>query len=270
MLLADDGRPAGVNWNYTRREMLADGTIHVLGVVLGVAGAIGIVVIAALSPISWVERAGVAIYAAGLVSMLGVSATYNMWPVGRRKWLLRRFDHALIYLMIAGTYTPLVALVGDGVPAWGLLGTVWLVAGIGIALKLILPGRYDRAAIGLYLTLGWSGVVAYDAVPPMPSGSWRPVVCCIPSGSSSTSGGACPTRTRSGTPSCSPRPPAITAPCSSRSCAPRPEPRTGRARARPPETPAHLPVQRPRSARVLCSRGSQSVDRNEAHSAVVP
>jgi hemolysin III len=164
MLLADDGRPAGVNWNYTRREMLADGTIHVLGVVLGVAGTIGIVVIAALSPISWVERAGVAIYAAGLVSMLGVSATYNMWPVGRRKWLLRRFDHALIYLMIAGTYTPLVALVGDGVPAWGLLGTVWLVAGIGIALKLILPGRYDRAAIGLYLTLGWSGVVAYDAV----------------------------------------------------------------------------------------------------------
>lgn len=164
MLLADDGRPAGVNWNYTRREMLADGTIHVLGVVLGVAGAIGIVVIAALSPISWVERAGVAIYAAGLVSMLGVSATYNMWPVGRRKWLLRRFDHALIYLMIAGTYTPLVALVGDGVPAWGLLGTVWLVAGIGIALKLILPGRYDRAAIGLYLTLGWSGVVAYDGV----------------------------------------------------------------------------------------------------------
>jgi hemolysin III len=164
MLLADDGRPTGVTWNYTRREMLADGAIHVAGVALGVAGAIGIVVIAALSPLAWTERAGVAIYAAGLVSMLGVSATYNMWPVSRRKWLLRRADHALIYLMIAGTYTPLVALVGHGVPAWGLLGTVWLVAAIGIALKLALPGRYDRAAIGLYLTLGWSGVVAYDAV----------------------------------------------------------------------------------------------------------
>ncbi len=95
--------------------------------------------IAALSPLSWSERTGVAIYAAGLVSMLGVSATYNMWPVCRRKWLLRRADHALIYLMIAGTYTPFVVLVGEGRGAWGLLGTVWLVAAIGMTLKLALP-----------------------------------------------------------------------------------------------------------------------------------
>lgn len=114
MLLADDGRPTGVTWNYSRNELLADGAVHVVGVALGVAGAIAIVVIAALSPLTLVERAGVTIYAAGLVSMLGVSATYNMWPVSRRKWLLRRADHALIYLMIAGTYTPLVAMVGAG------------------------------------------------------------------------------------------------------------------------------------------------------------
>jgi len=143
MLLADDGRPSGVTWNYTRKEILADGAVHVVGVALGVAGAIAIVVIAALSPLSLLERAGVTIYAAGLVSMLGVSATYNMWPVSRRKWLLRRADHALIYLMIAGTYTPLVALVGDGLPAWSLLGTVWLVAAIGIALKLLLQQPFQ-------------------------------------------------------------------------------------------------------------------------------
>lgn len=164
MLLADDGRPRGVTWNYSRNELLADGAVHVVGVALGVAGAIAIVVIAALSPLTLVERAGVTIYAAGLVSMLGVSATYNMWPVSRRKWLLRRADHALIYLMIAGTYTPLVAMVGAGEAAWSLLAVVWLVAAIGIALKLMLPGRYDRASICLYLILGWSGVIAYDAV----------------------------------------------------------------------------------------------------------
>ena len=164
MLLADDGRPSGVTWNYTRREMLADGAIHVIGVALGVAGAIGIVVIAALSPLDWVERAGVAIYAAGLVSMLGVSATYNMWPVSRHKWLLRRADHALIYLMIAGTYTPLVALVGSGIRAYALLAIIWVVALIGIAVKLLLPGRFDRLSIGLYLLLGWSGLLAYESV----------------------------------------------------------------------------------------------------------
>jgi hemolysin III len=153
-----------MTWNYTRREMLADGVIHFLGVAFGLAGAIAIVIIAALSSLGWGERASVVVYAAGLVSMLGVSATYNMWPVGRRKWLLRRADHALIYLMIVGTYTPLVTLVGTGAAAWSLLVLVWCVAGIGIALKLLMPGRFDGVAVGLYLLLGWSGVVAYDAV----------------------------------------------------------------------------------------------------------
>jgi hemolysin III len=164
MFLAEDGRPTGLRWDYTRREILADGVIHFLGVAFGVAGAIAIVILAALARLPALEQGAVAIYAAALVSMLGVSATYNMWPVGRRKWLLRRADHALIYLMIAGTYTPLVALVGNGTVAWSLLGGVWLVAGIGIALKLTLPGRFDRAAIGLYLLLGWSGLAAYDSV----------------------------------------------------------------------------------------------------------
>lgn len=164
MFLAEDGRPAGLIWNYTRREILADGLVHLLGVALGLAGAIAIVILAALAPLAAVDQAAVVVYAAALVSMLGVSATYNMWPVGRRKWLLRRADHALIYLMIAGTYTPLVALVGAGGTAWSLLAGVWLVAGLGIALKLTMPGRFDRAAIGLYLLLGWSGLAAYDSV----------------------------------------------------------------------------------------------------------
>lgn len=164
MFLAEDGRPTGLTWNYTRREMLADGVIHLLGVVIGVAGAIGIVIIAALGPLGWVEQASVVVYAAALVSMLGVSATYNMWPVGRRKWLLRRADHALIYLLIAGTYTPIVAIVGTGTTAWSLLALIWLVAGVGIALKLLMPGRFDGVAVGLYLVLGWSCVLAYDWV----------------------------------------------------------------------------------------------------------
>jgi hemolysin III len=174
MFLAEDGRPAGLTWNYTRQEMLADGVIHLLGVVLGVAGAIAIVILAALGPLGLREQAAVAVYAAGLVSMLGVSATYNMWPVGRRKWLLRRADHALIYLMIAGTYTPLVTLVGTGTAAWGLLLMVWCVAIIGMALKIMMPGRFDRAAVGLYLLLGWSGIAAYDSVIAMlaPTALW--------------------------------------------------------------------------------------------------
>ncbi|WP_336486922.1 PAQR family membrane homeostasis protein TrhA [Methylobacterium nigriterrae] len=164
MFLAEDGRPIELTWNYSRREMLADGVIHCIGVVLGLAGSITLVATVAMAQLGWGTRAAIIVYAAILVSMLAVSATYNLYPVSPRKWLLRRADHALIYLMIAGTYTPLVTLVGTGPTAYGLLGFIWVVAGIGIAVKLLLPGRYDRLSILLYLLLGWSGLLAYESV----------------------------------------------------------------------------------------------------------
>lgn len=164
MFLAEDGRPLALTWHYTRREMFADGIIHGLGVILGIAGAVAIVATALSVHLGFAARIAVLVYAAVLVSMLAVSATYNLYPVSPRKWLLRRADHALIYLMIAGTYTPLVALVGTGPTAYALLAFIWIVAGIGIAIKLFLPGRYDRVSIGLYLALGWSGLFAYESV----------------------------------------------------------------------------------------------------------
>src|SRR4051794_7196892 len=83
---APDGRPLGLVWTYTPRELLADGVVHVLGVTLALAGALALVVSAALVHLGPAEQAAVGIYAAGLVSMLSVSAAYNMWPVGPLKW----------------------------------------------------------------------------------------------------------------------------------------------------------------------------------------
>ncbi|MCJ2121961.1 PAQR family membrane homeostasis protein TrhA [Methylobacterium sp. J-077] len=164
MSLAEDGRPLTLTWHYTPREIVADGVIHGLGVVLGLAGAVALVATALTAHLGFGERAAVVLYATALVLMLGVSAVYNLYPVSPRKWLLRRADHALIYLMIAGTYTPLVALVGSGTRAYLLLAVIWLVALVGIAVKLFLPGRYDRLSIALYLLLGWSGLLAYESV----------------------------------------------------------------------------------------------------------
>ena len=164
MSVADDGRPLTLTWHYTPREIVADGVVHGLGVALGVAGAVALVTTALTAHLGFVERAAIALYAAALVLMLGVSALYNLYPVSPRKWLLRRADHALIYLMIAGTYTPLVALVGSGTRAYALLAVIWAVAAVGIALKLFLPGRFDRLSIALYLILGWSGLFAYESV----------------------------------------------------------------------------------------------------------
>ena len=81
--------------------------------------------------------------------MLCFSAAYNLWPVSRIKWVLRRFDHSAIYLLIAATYTPFIAQMKNGLLATTLLAGVWTVAAVGIALKLALPGALrpslDRA-----------------------------------------------------------------------------------------------------------------------------
>jgi hemolysin III len=159
-----DGRPPGLTWNYTKPELLADGVVHVVGAALGVAGAVLLVALAAPAARGAAELASVVVYAAGLVAMLGISAAYNMAPVSRLKWRLRPFDHAAIFVMIAGTYTPFITQIQNGLVSVALLFWMWSVALAGVALKLLRPGRFDRASIALYLVLGWSGVLAWEPV----------------------------------------------------------------------------------------------------------
>lgn len=148
--------------NFDAAEVRVDAIVHVAGVGFALAGAVTLLVSA--FHLSWGEYAAVWIYATGLVVVLGVSATYNMWPISRVKWILRRFDHSAIYLLIAGTYTPFLTRINGGVVSPGLLAGIWTTAGIGMLLKLLMPGRFDRLSILLYLGLGWSGFVFYDAV----------------------------------------------------------------------------------------------------------
>jgi hemolysin III len=164
--VGSDSRSKGggvIRWDYDRAELIADGVVHVLGIVGGLIAATALVVLAAVYA-STKEIVSVSVYAAGLLAMLGLSATYNLWPVSPAKWLLRRLDHSAIYVLIAATYTPFLAQMNDRIVATALLIGVWSVAAAGIALKVFLPGRFDRLAVGLYLAMGWSGVVAYDTV----------------------------------------------------------------------------------------------------------
>jgi hemolysin III len=158
-----------MRWNYDRAELIADGIIHGLGVVSGLVAATVLIVLAGVFATAY-EVVTVSVYAAGLLAMLGLSAAYNLWPVSPRKWVLRRFDHSAIYLLIAATYTPFFAQIKDGKLALYLLAGVWSVAAAGIVIKLVFPGRFDRLAVVLYLLMGWSGLMAYDAVfTPLPS-----------------------------------------------------------------------------------------------------
>ena len=151
-----------MRWNYDRAELIADGVVHGIGVFCGLVAVTVLIVLAGVFASAY-EIVSVSVYAAGLLAMLGFSAAYNLWPVSRRKWLLRRFDHSAIYILIAATYTPVFAQLQDRVFAMSLLTGVWSVAVVGIVLKLFFPGRFDRVSVGLYLAMGWSGLIAYDA-----------------------------------------------------------------------------------------------------------
>lgn len=152
-----------IRWNYDRIELIADGVVHGVGIVAGTIAATVLVVLTAIYATA-LDIVAVSIYVAGLLSMLVLSATYNLWPVSPTKWVLRRFDHSAIYLLIAATYTPFIMELKDSVFATAVLIGVWCAAIFGIVLKLGFPGRFDRLAVGLYLALGWSGLMLYDCV----------------------------------------------------------------------------------------------------------
>jgi hemolysin III len=101
----------------------------------------------------------VAIYSFAITGMLAASASYHRLKVseGARKWL-RRLDHSMIGVAVAGTYTPVVMLVSTGTLRWSLLAILWTGAVGGLALTLAWPSgpRWIRA--GLYIVLGWAGV----------------------------------------------------------------------------------------------------------------
>src|SRR5215213_5917033 len=150
-----------VRWNYDRAELIADGVVHGIGVLCGLVATTVLIVLTAIYATPR-EMAVVSVYVVGLLAMLVLSATYNLWPVSRAKWVLRRLDHSSIYVLIAATYTPFIAQMKDSIFAIALLIGVWCLAVFGIVLKLLLPGRFDRLAVVLYLAMGWSGFMVYD------------------------------------------------------------------------------------------------------------
>ena len=114
-------------WPYDHAEIVADGVVHVLGIGLGLA-AIAMLIALAARVAEPLELTSVLVYGGGLLTVLMVSALYNLWPISRAKWLLRRFDHSAIYLLIAGTYTPFISQMKTGFASMGLLVGIWATA----------------------------------------------------------------------------------------------------------------------------------------------
>ena len=158
------GLPTWFTWDYDLGELIADAAVHASGVLAALVGAV--MLAAAVLPSGVLgDSAAILVYVIGLVTTLGLSATYNLWPVSPMKWILRRFDHSTIYLFIAATYTPFLPRITSGFWTIAWLAYIWGFALAGAALKIFWPGRLERVAVAFYVLLGWSGVLLLGRLP---------------------------------------------------------------------------------------------------------
>lgn len=138
---------------YSKPERIADGSLHILGCTAAIISA-GLLFGLSFGHTSGPMIAAIAIYCATLIATFAASALYHFTPWENRRPMLRRIDHAAIYLKIAGTYTPLVLFIGS-MTSFLVLTLVWVLAVYGIIQKLFFwhtPGKYGPA---LYLFMGW-------------------------------------------------------------------------------------------------------------------
>ena len=102
----------------------------------------------------------VAVFAASMIALYGSSTIYHSTTnVARRIWL-RTVDHAMIYVLIAGSYTPFALLVLQGKTGWAIFGVTWAMAVTGIVIKLYHTGRYNKVSTAMYVFMGWMIVFA--------------------------------------------------------------------------------------------------------------
>ena len=153
-------------WNrenrpYDPTELRVDAAVHVAGLAIAaIAG--GQALYIAASPQAAVHFVHMALYVGSLLAVLSVSMAFNQWPPTPFKMHLARLDQASIFLFMAGSYTPFLALLAGTATGSIMMTAIWVAALIGVALKLWVPHRFGRIAIAMYLALGWSGLIVFS------------------------------------------------------------------------------------------------------------
>jgi len=144
---------------YSTGQEIANAVIHGAGVLLSLAGLGVLVVLASLRGTVW-HVVSFSVYGATLVLLFSASTLYHSFRSPRVKRVLRIIDHCSIYLVIAGSYTPLLLVTLRGGWGWTLFGCVWSLTVAGIVLKVFFTGRFRVVSTLIYLGMGWMVIVA--------------------------------------------------------------------------------------------------------------
>lgn len=142
-------------------EEIANSITHGIGVLLSVAAVVVLLTFSSQQRDAW-RIASFSIYGATLIFLYLASTLYHSFSGRSIKRFLRKLDHAAIFLLIAGTYTPVtLILMRDSWWGWILFAAIWLMTICGVALNFIFFGKLRALSIVFYLTMGWLAVTAF-------------------------------------------------------------------------------------------------------------
>ena len=141
------------------KEEIFNSITHGIGTLLSIAGLILLVVFAVIKGNVW-HIVSFSVFGSTLVLLYLTSTLYHSFTKEKIKNLFARFDHAAIFLLIAGTYTPFLLTALRGTLGWTLFGIIWSVAIAGVVIRSIYLTRFKKLMVALYLAMGWLFVVA--------------------------------------------------------------------------------------------------------------
>ena len=145
--------------DYSRAERVADGVVHVIGICFALAGVTFLFWLWAVH-MDWPTLTSTIIYSLALIAMLSASAAYHICAHTRARPILRRLDHAAIYVKIAGTFTPLGVMLGTAF-GYAVLAVIWTFALVGAATKLLTERGKMTTGWVPYVVLGWAGIFLF-------------------------------------------------------------------------------------------------------------
>ncbi len=131
---------------------------HALGALLGISGLVLLIVLSS-NKTPW-SLFSVIVYGISIIVLFTASTLYHAARTEKRKHYFRIVDHISIYLLIAGTYTPVLLITLEQSLGWTLFWVVWGIAGFGVVLKLFFTGRFEIFSTLLYLAMGW--LIVFD------------------------------------------------------------------------------------------------------------
>jgi len=144
---------------YSIIEEIANSMTHGVGAVLAVIGVICLILYSGNYRDIW-RVVGFSVFGASLFLLYLSSTLYHAVPNGRVKHFLRLMDHSAIFLLIAGTYTPILLVAMRGPWGWTLFGLIWSLAVAGLIFELAFLGRFKKVSLAIYIGMGWLAVIA--------------------------------------------------------------------------------------------------------------